>query len=109
MITVDREEITLAGTLPDPETPAPVRFLPVWDATLLVHARRTQILPEEFRNRVFDTKRPQSVNTFLVDGSVTGSWRYDGGHIAIEPFRRIPRTVRRELDAEAERLAAFSA
>ena len=95
--------------LPDPETPAPVRFLPVWDATLLVHARRTQILPEEFRNRVFDTKRPQSVNTFLVDGSVTGSWRSDGGHIAIEPFRRIPRTVRRELDAEAERLAAFSA
>src|SRR5439155_26519640 len=26
--------------LPDPETPAPVRFLPVWDATMLVHARR---------------------------------------------------------------------
>jgi hypothetical protein len=25
--------------LPDPQTPAPVRFLPWWDATLLVHAR----------------------------------------------------------------------
>src|SRR5207245_8654931 len=24
--------------LPDPYTPAPVRFLPTWDATLLVHA-----------------------------------------------------------------------
>ena len=35
--------------LPDPETPAPPRFLPVWDATLLVHARRTGILPEEHR------------------------------------------------------------
>ena len=33
--------------LPDPETPAPVRFLPTWDATLLVHARRTLILPED--------------------------------------------------------------
>ena len=32
--------------LPDPATPAPVRFLPTWDATLLVHARRTGILPE---------------------------------------------------------------
>ena len=36
--------------LPDPETPAPVRFLPTWDATLLVHARRTLILPEAYRS-----------------------------------------------------------
>ena len=41
--------------------PAPVRFLPTWDATLLVHARRTQILPERFRSLVFDTKTPHSV------------------------------------------------
>jgi Winged helix DNA-binding domain len=97
------------GVLPDPATPARVRFLPVWDATLLVHARRTQILPEEFRNLVFHTKNPQSVNTFLVDGSVAGSWRYERGHIALQLFRKIPRTVQRELDAEAERLAAFHA
>ena len=30
--------------LPDADTPAPVRFLPHWDANLLVHARRTQVL-----------------------------------------------------------------
>ena len=58
---------------------------------------------------MFDTNNPHSVNTFLVDGSVAGSWRYDGGHIAIQPFRRIPRSVRREIDAEAERLEAFHA
>jgi hypothetical protein len=105
-----RELLDLAdGVLPDPATPAPVRFLPVWDATLLVHARRAQILPEEFRNLVFHTKNPQSVNTFLVDGSVAGSWRYERGHIALQPFRTIPRTVQRELDAEAERLSAFHA
>src|SRR5262249_48693038 len=45
--------------LPPPETPAPVRFLPTWDATLLVHARRTQILPERFRSQIFSTKMPQ--------------------------------------------------
>jgi len=31
--------------LPPPDTPAPPRFLAAWDATLLVHARRTQIVP----------------------------------------------------------------
>src|SRR5581483_6196762 len=35
--------------LPNPDTPVPVRFLPVWDATMLVHVRRTAILPEEYR------------------------------------------------------------
>ena len=54
--------------IPDPGIPAPVRFLPTWDATLLAHARRTQILPEEHRGAVFNTKNPQSVATFLVDG-----------------------------------------
>ena len=32
--------------LPHPDTPAPVRFLAHWDASLLVHARRTGLLPE---------------------------------------------------------------
>jgi hypothetical protein len=93
--------------LPDPDTPAPVRFLPVWDATLLVHARRTQIVPEEYRPRVFNVKTPQSVNTFLVDGQVAGTWRYEKGRVNLEPFGRLSKTVRKELDEEAERLAAF--
>ena len=46
------------GPLPDGETPAPPRFLATWDATLLAHARRTQILPERHRPKVFDTKTP---------------------------------------------------
>jgi hypothetical protein len=93
--------------LPDADTPAPVRFLPVWDATLLVHARRTQILREEDRPRIFSSKRPQSYNTFLVDGVVAGTWRHEDDRIELEPFRRLPRAVTRELRDEAERLAAF--
>jgi Winged helix DNA-binding domain len=95
--------------LPHPDTPAPPRFLPVWDATLLVHARRTQILPEEYRPRIFNTKTPNSYNTFLVDGAVAGTWRYDDGRIALQPFLRLDPATRRELDDEAERLAAFHA
>jgi hypothetical protein len=95
--------------LPDPDTPAPPRFLPAWDATLLVHARRTQILPEEYRPRIFNTKTPHSFNTFLVDGAVAGTWRHDDGRIALDPFSRLDSATRRALDDEAERLAAFHA
>jgi hypothetical protein len=95
--------------LPDPDTPAPPRFLPTWDASLLAHCRRAQILPEEYRPRVFGTKTPQSVPTFLLDGRVAGAWRHDNGEVRIEPFRRLEAAERRELDAEAERLAAFHA
>ena len=95
--------------LPDAETPAPVRFLPVWDATLLVHARRTQILPEKYRARVFNVRTPHSVNTFLVDGQVAGTWRHENGRVQVVPFDQLPKGARSELADEAERLAAFHA
>ena len=91
--------------LPDPDTPAPVRFLPAWDATLLVHARRTQILPEEHRPRVFSVKTPHSVGTFLVDGAVAGTWRYADGRVRVDPFGPLDRGTVREIDDEAGRLA----
>ena len=72
--------------LPDPETPAPPRFLPTWDATLLVHARRTGLLPEEHRPKIFGIKTPQSFPTFLVDGQVAGTWKYERGRIELAPF-----------------------
>jgi hypothetical protein len=95
--------------LPDPDTPAPARFLPTWDATLLVHARRTLILPEEYRPLIFHTKAPQSFPTFLVDGSVAGTWKYEGGRVHLTPFGRLARAARRELEDEAARLAVFHA
>lgn len=93
--------------LPDADTPAPPRFLPVWDAALLVHARRTQILPEAYRPRVFNTKTPHSVNTFLVDGQVAGTWRFEDDRVRLEPFGRLAAADRRRLEEEAEGLAAL--
>ena len=95
--------------LPDPETAAPPRFIPVWDASLLAHCRRAQILPEEFRPRVFSTKTPQSVPTFTVDGQVAGTWRYEKGKVKLDPFRKLTAGERKAVDREAERLAAFHA
>jgi hypothetical protein len=93
--------------LPDPDTPAPVRLLGTWDAILLAHARRANVLPERHRERVFNTKMPQSVPTFLVDGAVAGTWRYADGRVDVEPFERIDRATARALSEEAQRMAAF--
>src|SRR2546430_8576209 len=92
------------GILPDPDTPAPVRFLPTWDATLLVHARRTGILPEKYRPLVFNTKTPHSVPTILLEGRVAGTWRFEKGGVLTDLFDRVPARVRRELAEETDRL-----
>jgi winged helix DNA-binding protein len=93
--------------LPGPDTPAPVRFLGNWDANLLVHVRRAQILPEEYRPWIFPRNMPQSVPTFLVDGRVAGTWRYVDGEVRTEPLHPLSAAVSRELANEAEGLAAF--
>ena len=93
--------------LPDPETPVPVRFLPTGDAALLVHARRTGILPEKYRPLVFSTRAPHSVGTFLVDGAVAGTWRYDHGRVTTSEFRRLDAGTRREVLQEADCLTHF--
>jgi hypothetical protein len=93
--------------LPGPGTPAPSRFLSTWDANLLVHARRTQLLPERHRSRIFHVRAPHSFPTFLVDGAVAGTWRHEHGRVHLEPFEPLDPATRRELEDEAERLALF--
>lgn len=93
--------------LPDPATPAPVRFLPTWDASLLVHARGKGVIAEEHRPLVFNTKTPHSVCTFLVDGTVAGTWRYEKGQVRPAPFEPLAPAVQAEVDEEAARLATF--
>lgn len=95
------------GPLPDPDTPAPPRFIGSFDAMLLAQARRTGVLPEEFRPVIFNTRTPQSWHTFLIDGLVAGTWRYDRHGISLEPLRAITAAERAALDEEAHRLERF--
>jgi hypothetical protein len=102
--------IDLPGmSLPDPDRPVPIVFLPTWDATLLVHARRTQILPERHRPKIFGTKTPFSFPTFLVDGTVAGTWRYEPGRIELAEFEPLPPRVRKQVEQAAQPLAALHA
>lgn len=88
---------------------APVRFLGPWEAVLLTHARRSGVLPEEYRPLVFSNKNPHSVGTFLVDGRVAGSWRQEGGEVRTEPFAPVPRRWKQDLEEERRALQAFMA
>lgn len=108
----DRELVDIPrASLPSADVSAPVRFLPTWDATLLVHSRQTQILPEAYRSLVFNTKTPHSVGTFLVDGFVAGSWRAERAGerstLVYTPFERLPTAEERELREEGAGLIRF--
>jgi hypothetical protein len=96
------------GPLPDPDTPAPARFLPKWDNVLLAFADRTRVLPEPYRKKVI-RMNGDVAQTFLVDGFVAGTWEVDDGRVVVEPFARLSRPVQRELKDEANRLEVFLA
>ncbi|WP_392673503.1 winged helix DNA-binding domain-containing protein [Streptomyces sp. LN785] len=59
---------------PDPDTPAPPRFLPEFDNVLLGHADRTRIIPPRYRGR--NGNGNQAYGTVLVDGFLAAVWRY---------------------------------
>lgn len=99
--------------LPDPETSAPIRFLPPWDNALLSYADRTRIISDEYR-----TTRINSVNgvvpgTILVDGTVRGSWKIqsakDTATLLIEPFARLSKRHASAVQNEGARLLRFAA
>jgi hypothetical protein len=94
--------------LPDPDTPAPVRFLPKWDNVLLAWADRTRVLPEAYRKRVI-RMNGDVAQTFLVDGFVAGLWEVDGSRVVTKPLGKLARASQRELKEETERLEAFLA
>ena len=92
---------------PDPDTPAPPRFIGTWDASLLVHARRTGFLPEEHRPKIFHTKAPQSFPTFTSTAPSRAPGSTTSGRVELTPFGRLKAADRKTLESEAERLAAF--
>ena len=94
--------------LPDPDTPAPIRFLPKWDNVLLAHQDRSRVLPDPYRKRVIK-QNGDVAQTFLVDGFVAGTWRVEDGRVAVEPFAKLSRAAMRDIDDERERLEAFLA
>src|SRR4051812_30541380 len=89
--------------LPDADVPAPVRFLPEYDNLLLSHAKRTRIVADEYRPRVYlPGLRVRS--TFLIDGFVRGAWKIQSARgaatIILEPFEKLTKQNRSALVEE---------
>lgn len=97
---------------PDPETPAPPRFLPVYDNLLVSHADRRRIISDRDRKRIA-SRNGQVPGTVLIGGFVRGTWaitRHRGrATLRITLFAPIAPSDRDALAAEGTRLLAFAA
>jgi hypothetical protein len=97
---------------PSANTPAPVRFLPVYDNVLLGHADRSRFFAA-------DTPIPENaglgrdVGTILVDGFVRGIWKLEtakrAATLRIQLLDGCPEHAQAEVAADGERLATFLA
>jgi len=99
------------GPLPDPDTPAPPRFLPEYDNVLLSHADRSRVLGGLGPGPPFPPTG-RWVGTLLVDGFFRAYWRIDGATLTIDRFAPHPGDPAGTLDeiaAEGERLLDFVA
>jgi hypothetical protein len=95
---------------PDPDTPAPARYLPEYDNLLLSHADRSRVIPEEHRERV---SRSLGRPMFLLDGFARGTWKLerkkDAAELVVEPFAPLRPDHRDALAEEGAKLLAFAA
>lgn len=96
---------------PDAGTPAPVRFLPVFDNVLLGHADRSRLAA----GGRWDPTDPHTgtavigQGTFLVDGFLRGVWRTEtgGAVLSVRPFTPLATGECEAVVAEAGRLGSF--
>ena len=87
---------------PDPDTPAPVRFLPAFDNAILGYDDRSRIIDDAHRGLSVLGAR-----VVLVDGRVAATWTVDAGTVEVTPLRRFSRADRTAVADEGRALASF--
>ncbi|GAA0997486.1 winged helix DNA-binding domain-containing protein [Acrocarpospora macrocephala] len=87
---------------PDPDTPAPVRFLPAFDNALLGYHDRSRIIDTAHRGLSVAGAR-----VVLVDGRVAATWTVKADTVIVTPLRRFSRTDRTTVAEQGQALASF--
>jgi hypothetical protein len=98
------------GLRPAEDTPAPPRFLPVYDNVTLGFANRDRII------RQGPSKPPPDnawVRSFLLDGFVAGFWKIvedkKSATLTVQPFGKLSRRDKMALAEEGRALLGFAA
>jgi hypothetical protein len=97
------------GPLPDPDTPAPVRFLPPFDTTFFAHSSRAGILTDAHRRRILRLENGTSLGGVTVDGRIVAAWLHRDGRIEVETFEELAKGDRDAMEAERLALERFFA
>ncbi|WP_208113121.1 winged helix DNA-binding domain-containing protein [Actinorugispora endophytica] len=96
---------------PDPDTPAPARFLYDFDNLLRSHADRRRVMTVDFADQGFEIRNGQPPHAVLVDGVVAATWKAAAARgtaaLTVRPFRALTTAEKEELHAEGARLLAF--
>lgn len=91
---------------PDPESPAPPRFLPEYDNVLLAHADRTRFVEDELRRQI--SGEGLVVGSVLVDGRAGATWTTsragDQAILSVRPVVSLSDTDRAGVVEEGSRL-----
>jgi len=93
---------------PDPDVPAPPRFLPEYDNLLLSYAERSRVIPHR-RPVPLPPGHGATVGTLLIDGLWQADWKISQGVLEIEPFISLGPADRDAVAAEGQRLLGFAA
>jgi hypothetical protein len=87
---------------PDPDTPAPVRFLPAFDNAILGYHDRGRIIDDAHRGLSVAGAR-----VVLVDGRVSATWTVTADTVTVTPLRRLTRAEHAAVAEQGSELAAF--
>jgi hypothetical protein len=94
---------------PPADTPAPVRFLPLYDNAYLGYDNRRRMLDERDFKRInmFANFKP----AVLVDGIIAAGWvvsrSKDAARLEVEPYHKLGRKQVRAIELEGEQFLRF--